>query len=96
MSDSIYSVTADKKVFGVPLSNIIPRNNHQSEQGSNYRNFNDIPGIPTIVVRCKKYLEAHLGLEGIFRISGSAETIDKLKEEWDSGILRITCRIFRF
>lgn len=77
---------ADKKVFGVALSEIIPRANHQV-----------IDGVPSVVCNAIKFVEQHgldlevslflqlLHDEGIYRISGAADRIEELKEKFDDG-----------
>jgi hypothetical protein len=44
--------------------------------------------IPYIVEHCIKYIDDKaLEVEGIFRLSGSATTIDKYREQFNQGIM---------
>jgi len=62
-----------RKVFGVPLEELM---GHTSEQGK---------VVPSIMENIIRVLESNVTVEGIFRLSGSAQLIEKLKDQLDRG-----------
>jgi hypothetical protein len=66
-----------KQVFGVPLQHALL--------------VKSIANLPSPVFRCIRYLEAHHAEkeEGIYRIGGSQSVMNRLKERFNAGELRI-------
>eukprot|EP00007_Cunea_sp_BSH-02190019_P005895 CAMPEP_0174243722 /NCGR_PEP_ID=MMETSP0417-20130205/32598_1 /TAXON_ID=242541 /ORGANISM="Mayorella sp, Strain BSH-02190019" /LENGTH=787 /DNA_ID=CAMNT_0015323291 /DNA_START=166 /DNA_END=2526 /DNA_ORIENTATION=+ len=58
-------------VFRMPLEVVM------RDQGRGY--------IPYVVEKCLNFLVAHMGMEGLFRVSGAKVEIDTLKTRFDSG-----------
>lgn len=69
-----------KQVFGVPLQHALL--------------VKSIANLPTPVFRCIRYLEAHHAEkeEGIYRIGGSQSVMNRLKERFNAGELRMPDR----
>ena len=69
-TSTITTTTTSKRIFGVPLD---------TEQ--------DPPEIPDIVISCINYFEQtdNNKVEGLFRVPGANDDIERLKQKFDSG-----------
>lgn len=61
--------TGDTTIFGAPLSRAI-----KSGQS-----------VPQVLLDCATYLASKLEVEGLFRLSGSQNDIDRYQAEYDKG-----------
>ncbi|XP_073698146.1 protein FAM13A isoform X3 [Garra rufa] len=70
---SLATATGGKKIFGVSLLEL--------------RDLGLVKdGVPVVVRSMVEYLEKHgLRLEGLFRVNGSARTVDNLRQRFDAG-----------
>jgi len=67
-------VTAETAVFGVPLEEAVMKSARMN------------PNMPDVLTKCIEYiLQNAIKLEGVFRISGGAQTMKDLKESFDRG-----------
>ena len=71
------SLPALRPVFGVSLNDLLKR---------------DGSAIPLVVYQCVQAIDLFgLEVEGIYRLSGSAAHVNKLKGIFDNGALRFSC-----